>query len=304
MCKMKSALYIVAILSFALVSCVQRLPNSEMPNVENGAITMVKATVNPLQLEGVEGVGNYSWSESTSLGIYGTAGVNERYAVVKSTTGDNEAYFYGNAVDGELTIYMPHSIEGGANALEGRVKVVAEQNYYATALEHLMFNASFLAKTTTSEVVFDYYSGLLKVLVHYDVKSIASISLRAANITIDSGNIYNDYLAGYLPVADLEGGVVEEGAASEIRVVNFPDGLSASEAAPATVWVALAPGVYENLVVDIVGKDGEKYQSPVKGPFEIKSRALSEKDCVAIRVDYNNGADDFVGENGDFNESK
>ena len=40
MLKMKSALSIVAIFSLALGSCVKHIPEKEMPNVDNGAITM------------------------------------------------------------------------------------------------------------------------------------------------------------------------------------------------------------------------------------------------------------------------
>ena len=59
MCKIKSLLSIVAIFSLALVSCVERIPEKAMPNVDNGAITMVKATVEPLTLKGATGGGNY-----------------------------------------------------------------------------------------------------------------------------------------------------------------------------------------------------------------------------------------------------
>ena len=112
-----------------------------MPNVDNGAITMVKATVEPLTLKGATGVGNYKWNEAHTIGIYGTnAGENECYIPVKSTVGDNEAYFFGNVVGGDMTIYMPYVSEGNLAALDGRVIVPAVQKYYAEALDHLMYN--------------------------------------------------------------------------------------------------------------------------------------------------------------------
>ena len=304
MCKMKSTLYIVAILSFALASCVQRLPDTDMPNVENGVITMVKAVVKPVTLDGVTGVGNYSWSETATLGLYSEEGVNENYAIVKSTTGSNEAHFYGNTVGGQLTISMPFATDGGAKALGGRVQMRAEQNYYAEALDHFMNNASFLATTSTSEVVFDYYSGLLKVLVCFDVANIDAVAVRAVTISAEMDWLYNNYLAGYLPINDAESGVVAESGEAVVRVSNFPDGVSATTSEPATVWVALAPGYYENLVVDIWGKDGERYQAPVAGPFLINSCSLADNDCVAEKVDNSNGMNGFIGEPGDFNEGK
>lgn len=306
MCKMKSVLCIVAMFSFALVACTERLPETQMPDVENGAITMVKATVKPLEVEGIEGVGNYSWNESSILGIYGSErGVNEDYSIVKSTAGESEAYFYGNVVDGDLTIYMPHSLEGGVNALEGRVQVRSEQNYYASALDHLMNNASFLATTANNEVEFDYYSGLIKVVINHNIKNISLVKVKVVNI---NEGPYKDFLAGYLPVADFESGIYAENGVAEVSVKNFPEGFSATykestDESSAVVWVALSPGRYENLVVEVTNKDGVKVVLPVQGPFEIKRCAISEKDCVAVRVDHNNGTDDFIGVPGDFNES-
>ena len=120
MLKMKSALYIVAIFSLALVSCTERLPESKLPG-DNGSdvITMIKATVAPLELKGYPGVGNYSWNNSHIIGIYGTgAGSNEQYLPVQSTLGASEAFFFGNEVGGDLTIYMPY-LEGGIPAGQG-----------------------------------------------------------------------------------------------------------------------------------------------------------------------------------------
>ena len=56
---MKSALYIVAIFSLALVACTERLDVKDVPSDYNGngATTMVKATVKPLSIEGLDGVG-------------------------------------------------------------------------------------------------------------------------------------------------------------------------------------------------------------------------------------------------------
>lgn len=304
MCKMKSALYIVAIFSFALVSCTDSIPEKPAPDVEegNGAITMVKATVNPLHLKGADEVGTYAWSEETSLGIYGSAGANELYSVVKSTTGSNEAYFYGNVVDGNLTIYMPHSVEGGENALGGRVQVRAKQNYYATALDHLMFNSSFLATTTTNEVVFDYYAGLVKILLTHDMQSVNYVKVSAA--TIDKTAGYNDYVAGYLPVEGYESGIAQAYGETSITIENFPEGVNASVEAPLTVWVALAPGVYDNFVVEFGNAQGDTAVFPVEGEFAVERCAIAEKECVAKRVDHNNGTDDFEGVEGEFNEGK
>ena len=61
---MKLLFCIVAMFSLALVSCTDRLPEKEMPDVDNGVITMVKASVEPLQLKGSTEVGNYAWNET------------------------------------------------------------------------------------------------------------------------------------------------------------------------------------------------------------------------------------------------
>lgn len=298
MFKMKSVLCIVAIFSLALVSCVERIPETEMPNVDNGVITMVKATVEPLTLKGATGVGNYSWNETHSIGIYGTkVGENECYLPVKSTIGDNEAYFFGNSVGGNMTVYMPYVSSGSAAALDGRVIVPVQQKYYANEFDHLMYNSTFLAQTKSNEVTFDYHAGLVKVELHYDIENLTAVSVLVGNVTPDGG--YDDYCAGEIAVDKYAEQYLVNGS-SHVTVTGFPEGTNTTIAQPLTLWVAMAPGTYENFVVEISNAD-TKISTPVKGPFVVEKCAIAENVCDAKEVKYDNGVDDFVGENGEFN---
>ena len=298
MFKMKSVLCIVAIFSLALVSCVERIPEKEMPNVDNGVITMVKATVEPLTLKGATGVGNYSWNETHSIGIYGTkVGENECYLPVKSTIGDNEAYFFGNSVGGNMTVYMPYVSSGSAAALDGRVIVPVQQKYYANEFDHLMYNSTFLAQTKSNEVTFDYHAGLVKVELHYDIENLTAVSVLVGNVTPDGG--YDDYCAGEIAVDKYAEQYLVNGS-SKVTVTGFPEGTNTTIAQPLTLWVAMAPGTYENFVVEISNAD-TKISTPVKGPFVVEKCAIAENVCDAKEVKYDNGVDDFVGENGEFN---
>lgn len=297
MLKMKSALSIVAIFSLALVSCVQRLPEAEMPNDKNGAVTMVKAIVKPLTLEGVTGEGLYKWDGLNAIGINGVSkGRNERYLPVQSTIGGNEAYFYGHEVAGDLTIYMPYSQDGGERADEGRVVVPAVQKYYADPFEHLMYNSTLLGVTQTDVVEFDFYTGLVKILVEFDVQDITSVKLLVGNLH----DGYNNYIAGELSTID--GQIdAEYNPQSVVNVVDFGEGVNSTIANPLVVWASVAPGIYENFVVEITNKDNVTIAAPVAGPFEVTSRAISQ-DCVAKKNDHNNGVDDMLPEDGSFNE--
>lgn len=295
---MKSLLYIVAIFSLALVSCTERIPVKEMPDVDNGVITMVKATVEPLTLQGLEGVGNYSWNEGHALGIYGTTvGQNECYLPVKTTVGDNEAYFFGNVVGGDLTIYAPYSKEGSTAARNGRVTIPAEQKYYADPFDHFMYNSTFLSTTTVEEVSFGYHAGLLKIEVKYDIQDITSVAVFVGNVTPDGG--YSDYVAGDLAVdEDVEETLVN--GKSSLVVKGFPEGIDSAINKPLVVWAVVAPGEYENFVVEISNAEATT-SVPVKGPFFVAPCALADKTCVAEKVDHDNKLDDFQGENGEFN---
>ena len=297
---MKSALYIVAIFSLALVACTERLDVKDVPTDYNGngATTMVKATVKPLSIECLDGVGTYKWGGNISLGIYGTSGgANECYLPVKSTAGDSEAYFYGNVVAGDLTIYAPYSAEGGPRALEGRIVIPVQQKSYADAFDHYMYNSSFLGQTQTEEVEFGYYAGLVKVLIEYDIQDIASVKLMVGNI--HEG--YNNHIAGELSVVDCQLDT-EHNPASAVTINGFGEGVHSSIANPLVVWAAVAPGNYENLVVEITNKDNVTISAPVAGPFEVASCALASKECVAKKNDHNNGVDDMLPEDGEFNE--
>ena len=297
MLKMKSALSIVAIFSLALVSCVQRLPEAEMPNDKNGAVTMVKAIVKPLTLEGVTGEGLYKWDGLNAIGINGVSkGRNERYLPVQSTIGGNEAYFYGHEVAGDLTIYMPYSQDGGERADEGRVVVPAVQKYYADPFEHLMYNSTLLGVTQTDVVEFDFYTGLVKILVEFDVQDITSVKLLVGNLH----DGYSNYVAGELSTID--GQIdVEHNPQTMVNVTEFGEGVNSTIANPLVVWASVAPGIYENFVVEITNKDNVTIAAPVAGPFEVTSRAISQ-DCVAKKNDHNNGVDDMLPEDGEFNE--
>ncbi len=298
MFKMKSVLCIVAIFSLALVSCVERIPEKEMPNVDNGVITMIKATVEPLTLKGATGVGNYSWNETHSIGIYGTTiGENECYLPVKSTIGDNEAYFFGNTVGGNMTIYMPYVSAGSPAALDGRVTVPTQQNYYASPFDHLMYNSTFLAETKSEEATFSYHAGLVKVELHYDIPNVTEVSVFVGNVTPDGG--YDDYCAGDIAVDKYAEQYLVNGS-NQVTVNGFPEGFNTTIAQPLTVWVALAPGTYENFVVEISNAE-MTISTPVKGPFVVEKCAIAENVCDAKEVKYDNGVDDFVGENGEFN---
>ncbi len=299
MFKMKSALYIVAIFSLALVACTERIQSPEMPDVPNGATTMVTALVKPLVVEGIEGVGYYKWNSETKIGIL-SAGENQCYLPVQTTTGDDEAYFYGNVVGGELTIYSPYSNENGTKAKSGRLVMLAEQTYYANALDHLMYNSTFLATTSTDHVEFDYYAGLLKVVVNHEkTESISSVVVSVGNIHNQDGQ-YNDYLAGDYSI--VSGLLDDENHRTGSVQVTFEEEFKAANENP--IWVALAPGKYENLIVAVSYSDGVSIVLPVQGPFEVKSKALTEKVCRAEKVDHDNNVDDFVGKEDQFDQDK
>ena len=298
MFKMKSVLCIVAIFSLALVSCTERIPEKEMPNVDNGVITMIKATVEPLQLKGAAGVGNFSWKETHNIGIYGTTiGENECYLPVKSTIGDNEAYFFGNPVGGNMTIYMPYVSSGSLAALDGRVTIPVQQKYYANEFDHLMYNSTFLAETKADVATFDYHAGLVKVELHYDMPNITEVSVLVGNVTANGG--YDDYCAGDVAVDKYAEEYLVNGS-NQVTVTGFPEGTNTTLAQPLTVWVALAPGSYENFVVEISNAE-MTISTPVKGPFVVEKCAIAENVCDAKEVKYDNGIGDFEGENGEFN---
>ena len=298
MFKMKSLLCIVAIFSLALVSCVERIPEKEMPNVDNGVITMVKATVEPLSLKGATATGHYSWNETHTIGIYGTtAGENECYLPVKSTIGDNEAYFFGNTVGGDMTIYMPYVSAGSPAALDGRVTVPVEQKYYASELDHLMYNSTFFAESKSEEVTFDYHAGLVKVELRYNMENVSEVTVWVGNITADGG--YDDYCAGDIAVDNYAEEYLVNGS-NHVTVKGFPAGTNTTVDNPLVVWAAMAPGTYENFVVEIT-YGNTTISTPVKGPFVVEKCAIAENVVEAQEVKYDNGVGDFDGEQGEFN---
>lgn len=296
--KMKSALYISVIFALSLAACTKPLPETELPAVDNGAITMVKATIAPLTLQGVEGEGVYAWSETHKIGIYGTqAGNNECYLPVKATIGDNEAFFFGNTVAGDLLFYMPYSKEGSATAFDYRVTIPAVQKYYESPFDHMMYNSTFLATAVdSSNALFDYHAGLVKVQLKHDLTNVTSVNVSVGNLTAEAG--YDDNCVGDISIFEGTTPMLTNGA-GRVTIAELGD-FSTSEAEPKTIWAMLAPGNYENLVVEIVTND-VTIISPVKGPFVVEKCAVCERVCVAEQIDYDNQVPGFEGENGEFN---
>lgn len=291
---MRSALYISVISALVLASCTERLPEPQTPEVVNDATTVLSVSTKPLAIEGLAGVGEYIWQESHTLGVSGSElGVNQKYVPVKATIGKSEALFYGGAVKGEFTVYAPYSTDGAKAALDARVVIPTEQNYYEAPMEYLMYNSCFYAKTTTESVVFDYYAGLLKINLALELKNIKHVKVTVANLN-ETG--CNEGVAGYLATAESEQPLTE--VQPSVTVRNYAEGLGSTEASPLAVYVLVAPGKYGNFVVE-VGTEEFTIATPVKGPFVVAPLAITE--LTARKVDYNFGVDDFEGEEGEFN---
>ena len=291
---MKSALYISVISALMLASCTERLPEPQVPEVKNDATTVLSVSVDPLSIEGVSGTGEYTWAGTHTLGVSGSElGVNQLYVPVKSTIGTSEALFYGGAVKGEFTVYAPYSEKGAQAALDARVVIPTEQNYYAEPMEYLMYNSCFYAKSTTESVKFDYHTGLLKIFLQEDLTNIKGLKVMVANLN-ETG--CNEGVAGFLAVGESETPLTNPEPA--IHVGNYAEGLSSSKDAPLAVYVAVAPGKYGNFVVEV---ETEAYTiaMPVRGPFTVAPLAIT--DVTAKKVDYDFDVDDFESENGTFN---
>ena len=196
-----------------------------------------------------------------------------------------------------MTIYMPYVSSGSPAALDGRVTIPVQQKYYANEFDHLMYNSTFLAETKADVATFDYHAGLVKVELHYDMPNITEVSVLVGNVTANGG--YDDYCAGDVAVDKYAEEYLVNGS-NQVTVTGFPEGTNTTLAQPLTVWVALAPGSYENFVVEISNAE-MTISTPVKGPFVVEKCAIAENVCDAKEVKYDNGIGDFEGENGEFN---
>ena len=294
--KMRSALYISVISALVLASCVKRLPDVQEPTIVNDATTVLSASVASLVIEGVSGTKDYVWNADHTLGVSGSLlGKDLCYVPVKATiqSETSEALFYGGAVKGEFTVYAPYSNDGAKAALEARVVVPTQQNYYAEPLDYLANNSCFYAKTTTESVMFDYYTGLLRIALKHNLENIKGLKVTVANLN-ETG--CNEGVAGYLAVGESNQPLSNPMPSVEVR--NFADGLSSTEESPLLVYVSVAPGKYGNFVVE-VETEAFTIAMPVKGPFVVTPLAIT--DVTAVKVDHSFDVDDFEQENGTFN---
>ena len=292
---MRTILRISTLLAFCLVSCNVPLPDVTEPEVTTNAVSKVTVSFPALEVEGVDHDYEFVWDASTYIGAYGSVkGSNEKYAATVETVGLSTAEFFGDAIEGNLTLYIPYSNKGDKAVEAGRLEIPTTQVYNADPLSMLCNTIKYIGVATSEnpEASFDYEAGLLKIKLAVSATSIESVSAQVKTI-----NAANDaYPCGWYSLfEDVTPRMINE---STTVTVSYIAGKSSTPSAPLTVWAVVAPGTYENIVVSV--KDGEKViDSFVKGPFVVEKRKISEVVVTADRYGY--GVEDFEAENGSYN---
>ena len=292
---MRTVLRISILLAFCLVSCTKPLPEVQEPEVSTNAVSKVTVTFPQITLEGSSESYDFVWNANTYIGAYGSVkGSNEKYAATTETVGLSTAEFYGDAIEGNLTLYIPYSNKGDKAVAEGRLEIPAVQAYEANPMDMLRNNIKYIGIATSEnpEATFGYEAGLLKLQLNVRTTSVESVS-----VNIKTLNAQNDaHPAGWYSL--FESVTPRMTNASDKITVSYIGGLNSTPTAPLTVWAVAAPGKYENVIVSVV--DGDKVvDSYVKGPFVVEKCKVTNVVVTADRYGY--GVSDFEAENGEYN---
>ena len=291
---MRTVLRISILLAFCFASCTKPLPEVTEPEVTTNAVSKVTVTFPALDVEGVDEVYEFEWNANTYIGAYGSVqGSNEKYAATVETVGLSTAEFYGDAIEGNLTLYIPYSNKGDKAIEAGRLEIPAVQTFNEDPLTMLCNTIKYIGVATSEnpQASFDYEAGLLKIQLKVSASSVESVAAQVK--TVAKGDAHP---AGWYSL--FENVTPRMTNASESVTVSYINGKRSTPSAPLTVWAVVAPGTYENIVVSV--KDGEKVvNSYVKGPFVVEKRKVCNVVVTADKYGY--GIDDFEAENGTYN---
>lgn len=292
---MRTVLRISILLAFCLVSCTKPLPEVVEPEITTNAVSKITVTFPELTIEGVAESYEFEWDANTYIGAYGSVqGSNEKYAATTETVGLSTAEFYGDAIEGNLTLYIPYSNKGDKAVAEGRLEIPVVQTYNADPLNMLRNTIKYIGVATSEnpQAEFGYEAGLLKIQLKVVASSVESVSAH-----VKTTNANNDaHPCGWYSL--FENVTPRMKYESDAVTVSYINGLRATPSAPLTVWAVVAPGTYENIVVSVV--DGQKViDTFVKGPFVVEKCKVC--DVVVTTDRYGYGVNDFEAENGEYN---
>ena len=275
-----------------MVACSETLSKIEDPEVVNKHTTMVTAEVEPLVFAGLDDVSTYVWGASDRIGLYGSAkGNNSRYDLISTTEGEVTGRFYGESVAGEISAYFPYSKKGCPTLLDNRQPIANVQNYNASAIDHIYAHTIFIGTAADTHIVLSHNMGLLKITIPFEVKGIEKVRVSVKNL--NEG--YDTALTGNVALLDSTTPLVEM-ASNYVEIPGVPC-LDTSAEAPVTLWALVAPGRYENFMVQLSG-EGWMMNKPVKGPFVVERAKV--KNCVVEDIKYDFGVGGFDNESGSF----
>lgn len=292
---MRTVLRISILLAFCLVSCTKPLPEVVEPEISTNAVSKITVTFPELTIEGVAENYEFAWDANTYIGAYGSVqGSNEKYAATTESVGLSTAEFYGDAIEGNLTLYIPYSNKGDKAVAEGRLAIPAVQAYEANPWNMLRNTIKYIGVATSEEphAEFGYEAGLLRIQLKVVTSSVESVTAY-----VKTTNSSNDaHPCGWYSL--FESVTPRMTNASDKVSVSYIGGLNSTPSVPLIVWAVVAPGTYENIVVSVV--DGEKVvDTYVKGPFVVEKSKVCDVVVTADRYGY--GVNDFEAENGEYN---
>lgn len=270
---------ILCALSLLSASCT-KVRSYELPPVQDYGLTIVSARISPIQIDGLGRLNDHEWTETDTLGIYGS-GRGENVAYVPCRDGSLDR-FCGDIVKGMLNLYYPYDAEGCSAARDGRIPLKSHVAYAADASSAIFSNMTFVAQGEGNDFTFGFPVGVVCLSLALDVPGCRSVSVSVSNMSEG----YDEWICGDLSINGSLHPVINGGSTLTIESIG---GLDAAEEKPLDLYFAAPAGVFENLVISIDTGDGEPFVQACRGPLEIKEGCLTSCKVVEFKPSYGLG---------------
>lgn len=274
----------------AAVSCT-KVRSYDVPVVEDYGITIISASIEPLDIEGLGKLDGHDWTPTDSLGVYGSER-GENVAYVPFSDGSLNR-FCGDIVKGDIMLYYPYRKDGCNAARDNRMPLPAEVSYRDNASDFIFSNLTFVTGGDTDNFSFPFPLSLVKMTLALDLTELAKVSVTVSNVSQG----YDEYLCGDMALDSRQPYLKNPGKTLEISGIG---GKSVGEKAPLDLWFALPEGKYENFIVGFEMSSGESVVQLCKGPLQTKKRCLTTCKVVEYKPEYSLGG--YGSEEGGFKE--
>ena len=271
--------YAIMLLLICSAGCTRYI-NDDGKDIDVGGYTVFDTNLESVEIFPGSNVAK-TWEESSEIGVFGSdLGANEKYVLVKGSSGKTQAVAYGKVVEGEtVQAYFPYDAAVSRQADGGITCELPRIQAYEPDVELIEHYLNYCPKAYASlsddgALKFSYPMGVMKVSFDFDeILNITSIALRS------SGK-----LSGRLSITE-DGSInTSEVSSSDIQLDLGGNAIPTKTGGALTpFFFVLPPGTYSdvNLTIEVISLE-ETFEVAL---FDLSVPRINGKDFRVASVE-------------------